>query len=279
MLTFNSQLITFNYFMNQTRTYLSLLAVCAFVIGTGAVLSDDGKAGYAKSPGENSCISCHTGTVGAGSIAMTSDMLDWQYVPGQTYTLNVTISQTGQTVFGLCTEALNAANTNSGTLVAGTGSQIKTYNPNGRKSVVHLLNGGLVANTKTFTFTWIAPVAGTGNVTFYTAGVAGNHNGQNSGDAVYTMNIVATEKMNVAIDAAFEPKILQIAPNPVADWVNITTTRHDIAAYRIIDINGKEMQQTTIAPIFVAALPAGMYFVQAINKENKVVAGERMVKE
>lgn len=263
--------------MKRTRTYFFLFALCAFVIGTGAVLDNNGKSGYAGSPGEQICSSCHGGAATTGSVILGSDMVNWEYVPGQTYNMTVTISQTGMAVFGLCTEALNSSNVNAGTLVAGTGSQIKTAS-NGRKCVTHVLNGGAVANSKTYTFTWVAPVAGTGNVTFYVASVAGNKNNQDSGDAVYKTTQVITEKTNVAIDETFNVKDIQIAPNPVADWANITTTRTDIAAYHILDVNGKEVMNVSTAPIFVASLAKGMYFVQAINKENNVVAVNRMVK-
>lgn len=269
----------FFIFMYQKRTYGIILALCAFVIGTGAVLSDNGKAGYAKSPGENSCSSCHSGGATTGSVTMGADMTNWEYVPGQTYNMTVTVSQTGMTVFGLCTEALTTANVNAGTLIAGSGNQVKNNPSNNRKCITHVLNGGAAANTKTFDFTWTAPVAGTGNVTFYTAAIAGNKNGQTSGDAVYTMTQVATEKTSVAVDETFEVKALQIAPNPVTDWVNITTTRNDIASYHVIDMNGKEVMNVATAPIFVASLPTGMYFLQAMNKENQVVAVERMVKK
>ncbi|MBL0316089.1 MAG: hypothetical protein IPP69_10010 [Flavobacteriales bacterium] len=60
--------------------------------------SPDGKAGHNGSPGEQTCAksTCHTSYTlnsGPGSVSITAPgMTNWQYVPGQTYTINVTVA-------------------------------------------------------------------------------------------------------------------------------------------------------------------------------------------
>ena len=166
---------------------LLVLSLTTAVFFTSTMMSDNGKAGKTGSPGELTCIDCH-GDSGGGSIAV-SGITGGTYTPGTTYNLSVVIARTGSSLFGLGFEALTAANANAGTLTItnATQTQLKSATVSGvsRQSVVHQLNGGATSNTHTFTFNWTAPVAGTGNVTFYFAGVACNSDGNESGDYVY----------------------------------------------------------------------------------------------
>jgi hypothetical protein len=116
------------------------------------------------------------------------------------YTMSVTVSQTGINLFGVGIEALTAAGTNAGTLTItdAASTQIKTVTigTTSRRNIVHQLNGGASPNSKVFNFSWTAPAAGTGNVTFYFSGVAANGTGNENGDWVYNANQVFTEACN-----------------------------------------------------------------------------------
>jgi len=95
--------------------------------------------------------------------------------------------------------------TNNGTLSAlnggtlnitdATHTQIKSATVSGvsRRNVVHTLDGGANPSSMTFNFSWTAPAAGTGPVTFYFAGVAADGDGNESNDYVYKSNQVFTE--------------------------------------------------------------------------------------
>lgn len=183
------------------KKYMLYLLPVIFIVMTSSILSDNGKSGRTGSPGETTCISCHgdfTANTGGGSITITNvGMTNWQYTPGQTYPITVTVARTGSSIFGLGLECLTSTNANAGTLaITNTAStQIKTATVSGvvRNNVVHTLNGGLTANTKSFTFNWTAPAAGTGTVTFYFAGIAGNNDGSETGDYVYNSSKTVTE--------------------------------------------------------------------------------------
>ncbi|MBL7923373.1 MAG: hypothetical protein JNL88_04155 [Bacteroidia bacterium] len=164
------------------------------------ILSDNGKAGYTGSANELLCNDCHntfgTSNSGSGSITVSSTMTNWQYVPGQTYTVNVKVKHTGRPLFGFGLEALSATNANAGTIqiTNTTKTQIKTKSVNGviRNNVVHQFNGGLQADSAVFSFNWTAPATNIGNVTFYFAGVAANSNGDEFGDYVYNSTKLVT---------------------------------------------------------------------------------------
>lgn len=168
---------------------------------TSEKLSDNGKAGRTGSPGETTCTNCHSSyplNSGGGSVAFLSPgMTGFQYTPGQTYNMSVTVSRSGNNLFGIGLEALTSANDNGGTLtVTDAGStSIKNSTVSGvsRRNLVHTLNGGSGTGSKVFNFSWTAPVAGTGNVTFYYAGAATNSNGSESGDYIYSGSQVVSE--------------------------------------------------------------------------------------
>ena len=185
--------------MNKAR--LMSIAIIAIVMSTAfGILSDNGKAGYTGSPSELNCDDCHStfgsSNTGTGSIYVTSSMNNWQYVPGQTYTVNVIVKQSGKPLFGIGFEALTSTNANAGSLVITNpaNTQIKTKTVSGitRNNVVHQLNGGMHADSAIFTFNWVAPSANIGNVTFYFAGIAANNNGNENNDYVYNSSKVVT---------------------------------------------------------------------------------------
>jgi hypothetical protein len=190
---------------------------------------ENGKAGKTGSPGETTCAEsgCHTGTAvnsGPGSVTINcSNMMNWEYVPGQQYTISVTVAENTKNLFGLGVEALKSNGDNAGTLVAGTGTQIKTKTVSGfvRKNIVHNTNTGAGTNSHTFTFIWNAPTTDVGDVTFYVAGNATNNNGSDSGDHIYTISQVATAAVGV-YEIENEKLDFTLYPNPTENQLNIS---------------------------------------------------------
>ncbi|MBK9639458.1 MAG: T9SS type A sorting domain-containing protein [Bacteroidetes bacterium] len=185
--------------MNKAR--LMAIAIVAIVMSTAfGILSENGKAGYTGSPSELNCDDCHNSfgnsNSGTGSIYVTSTMNNWQYVPGQTYTVNVIVKQSGRPLFGVGFEALTSTNANAGSLVITNSAktQIKTKTVSGvtRNNVVHQMNGGMHADSAIFTFNWVAPSTNIGNITFYFAGIAANNNGSENNDYAYHSSKVVT---------------------------------------------------------------------------------------
>lgn len=215
---------------------LSVFALASVLMLTSGIEDDNGKAGRTGSPGEQTCVNgCHSSYAlnsGSGSVALTSDMINNEYVANQVYNMQLTVSQTGDSLFGLGVEALTVSNANAGTLTAGTGSVIKTATISGvsRRSITHARNGGSgTLNSHTFNFTWKAPATGGGTVTFYFAGVAANDNGSNSGDYVYTGSQVFTEYVvpSGINDVNGTAQALKVYPNPVADKFSFNYTLND----------------------------------------------------
>ena len=153
---------------------LIFFAIAGLVVAD--ILNEQGQAVATGSPGEFDCTSCHTGNnvnSGTGSITIASpNMPNWQYVPGQVYQIDVTVSQTGAPLFGFGFEALRTSNnTNGGTFqitnAASTFLKTGFINGSNRTNVVHKKNGGLSNDSHTFSFNWTAPATNIGNIIFY----------------------------------------------------------------------------------------------------------------
>jgi hypothetical protein len=169
--------------MRRVYYFFASMATCMLLFSY-APASETGKTGSNGAPGEGTCTSCHGGAAG-GSVNLTSDIPASGFVSGMTYNLVLTVSQVGFPLFGMGIESLSSANTQAGTLIAGTGTQVQTKSA--RQNLIHTFNGGLSANSKAFSFKWTAPAVAAGNVTFYYAGLAANANGvEDSGDYTYT---------------------------------------------------------------------------------------------
>jgi len=176
------------------------ISTCVAVVLTLSTLSvtsnpNGAPAGVANDPssGSATCTSCHGGTATnatAAQASITSTIPSAGYTPGTTYTITGTVNYTGRSTFGFEVSPQNSAGTKLGTLI-NTGSQTKLVGSN--KYVTHTQAGNTGSNTKSWTFNWTAPVAGTGAVTFYGAFMAANGNGLTSGDIVYKTSYTVAE--------------------------------------------------------------------------------------
>lgn len=194
-----------NPYTMKKNILLSVIIISAIGTISWDILSSNGKAGATGSPGENDCsTSCHTGTTvnaGPGSITISSSpSLSSGYTPATTYAVSVTVAESlapNNNLFGFGFEALLASGVNGGSLVITnptlTTLKTTTVGGNVRNNVVHTGTGNTGPNSQTFTFNWTSPASGSGTVTFYTAGIAANNNGNKSGDHVYKTSLAVPE--------------------------------------------------------------------------------------
>jgi hypothetical protein len=214
--------------MKKSRLIFPLIGL-AF-IATGFNFEDpDGKAGVAGSPSEGTCSKsgCHTGFTDnsqGGSVTInSSNLTNWEYVPGTTYNISITVAETGISTWGFATEILKSNGDNAGTITAGSGSHILTANVGGfsRRSVTQSAAGS-GSNSKTYNFTWAAPATDVGPVTIYAVGNAANGNGVRSGDHIYTATQVVNPAASSGVAENNASKLsLNVYPNPSSDLLNV----------------------------------------------------------
>jgi len=265
--------------------YTTVFAVTAIIaIMSFELLSPNGKVGYSGSPGEGNCTSCHSGTVNSGTatVAITAEpTLTTGYVPGQVYTVSITISNSpspNNKRFGLDAEVLLSSGANAGTITLTNMNMMKMQTnkvgSNTRNNVTHTGSGNVGPTNQTFSFNWTAPATGSGTATFYASVMAANNDGGTSGDKVYTVNLAVPEQ-SVGVTESNLSNALAIFPNPSNGIFQITTGTSEISAnssYEIYNSTGKLVCQSQLSntntSIDLNNQPAGIYYVKVINGAN-----------
>jgi hypothetical protein len=214
--------------MKKTITFLSVAIAAATM---SFVTKNDGREGHTGSPGEPTCNTsgCHTGNPvndPSGSIAISAPtMTGWQYQPGLTYPIQVTVTRSGNQKFGFGFEALQSSGANGGTLsiTNGTETQLKNaiISGNSRTNVVHRTNSGLGGGSKTFAFNWTAPASPTGNITFYAAGAAANAQNNSSGEFIFTTSQIITPASGVSVEELPSLSSITVLNNPISDFLEV----------------------------------------------------------
>jgi hypothetical protein len=283
----------------NTRASIGLIAFFTVVIVLLNTVSDSGVTSvYASSggsdggmtnspgdiaslaPGVANCTSCHSTSPlnsGSGTTSITSTVLSSGYVPGQTYTITGTVSEVGISSFGFeITAEKDADDSKTGTLIVTNTTNTKIV---GGTAVTQKPVGVTGVGSKSWAFNWTAPVAGTGDVTFYGAFNAGNSNGAAAGDYIYTATpLSVSEDLSVGLVENLNAVTILIFPNPVKTSFEISTTKKidDLVIYNLV---GKRMinVRQDVNSFDTSALDAGIYFVQ-IKSEGKVMI-KKIIKE
>jgi hypothetical protein len=182
------------------------------------------------------CTACHT--TFSYNTSATSTLLDngvavTEYVPGNTYTLRVEIQSTGASGHGFQVVGLLDDNSTAGSAsTTASNTQISTLN--GREYFEHngLATGGV------YDMTWVAPVAGSGDVTFYGSCVASNASGNTDRDEYANIpSLTISESTANSVNQLHANKI-KVYPNPATDFVQISSD-YAVESIRVFSVSGK----------------------------------------
>ncbi|MBZ0263137.1 T9SS type A sorting domain-containing protein [bacterium] len=164
----------------------TMLAVSSAFAYSGGPPND--RAG--NPPAFANCTQCHSSfPVNSGNGALDITEL-FEYTPGETYTLEVNLSDPGQQRWGFELTIYDDGNDFAGEIdvTDNTNTQL-----NG-DFLKHTGNGTYFGEQQgTWSFDWTAPAEGTGEVTIYLAGNAANGNFSTSGDYIYTTTSTISE--------------------------------------------------------------------------------------
>jgi hypothetical protein len=158
----------------KRKSTLLFVAACSLIILSSFMIFNPGGAPspyyYTGSPGDgHNCSQCHGSAATTATGWITSTIPSGGYIAGQTYQVTATNNISGSGKYGFEVSPQNVSGTLLGTLAAGSGNKLVGSG----KYVTHSSSS---SSTKTWTFSWTAPAAGTGNVTFYGA-FARNYSG------------------------------------------------------------------------------------------------------
>lgn len=255
-----------------SKHYLALLALplCMFLLSNSNGRASVTSEGNTGSPGDNdnfnkTCLTCHgtgiqlTNTI---SVVDADGMEVNSYNPGETYTVTVSLSSTGNPStygFQLVGELDNTEAVNG---FANPSSNAKLVNLGNRQYAEQ--NGP--SDTNEFTVEWTAPANDAGTVTFYSAGIGTNGNSMSSGDggALGSLSLSVTTS-----NKEINNEVVKVYPNPSANFIRIESS--DIKNLNIFSANGQQvlnLKEVAGNEINVSDFQAGLYYIQ-FESENK----------
>jgi hypothetical protein len=253
--------------LSFTVLVIIFIGTTAFIISSGGIVNQTG------SPGEGTCASCHGGGSGTTNVSISGSpaFVANQYIPGQTYTVTVNVTNNSFAKFGFNAEILNSSNANAGNITTAlAGVQIVNVT---RKNVTHT-----TAKTGTgsalFQFVWVAPLTGTATV--YSTGNAIDGTGGTGGDTPGISSLVLTPDLSSGINEATISGIsgLNVYPNPIKSEFKISYNLIENSNVKaaLYNLQGQELAEITNenqisgAHLLEASLPSdlakGVYFVK-----------------
>lgn len=237
---------------------LLLSASMAFAFSGGP---PDGTAG--DPPGNNNCSQCHNQFgVNSGDGSFMIEVLNSEvWTPGETYEIQVTLSDPDQSRWGFELTVLDDNNAYTGTIQVSDADNTQTSGTS--PTYIKQTSTGTYSGESSaqWTFDWIAPEDGTGSVTFYAAGNAADNNGSTSGDYIYTTTTMFTQANAFGGGLVQLPNSFDVAPafpNPFNSSVKVGITLPEAGNVhaKVFDMLGRE-----VATIANNRFQAGHHFL------------------
>ena len=251
------------------------------------------------------CKTCHgstaTTTIAVGIELDSAGVATTQYVGGGTYT--VTITGTNNSTFSLpgygfqlgCIQGSTAVTTpvNEGTWSTTLPTSTHLANPSSGNYVVRMVEqstlctpfsgtGGTGSVYKK-TFTWTAPPAGTGTISFWgVLNAVNNNSGAGSTDKWNTAQLVVTElSSTTGISELPKTPDVRLFPNPASSQLNISLDDASGNDYDMIiySLNGQKVLEkkisasgiNNVSQVDISTLSNGVYRVMIENNNGSKV--------
>jgi hypothetical protein len=139
-------------------------------------------------------------------------------------------------------------------------------------AITHTGSGITPANDSiTWSFSWTAPPAGTGNVTFFAAINSANGNGNTSGDVIYLTNHTISEEIITSAEEWNLSSKIDMYPNPASGNLQFNLPSGQTADIHLFNLNGrlvKSFYTSGNESVQVEDMERGVYLVQ-IKTESK----------
>jgi len=288
-------------------SFIVVVALCSFQIlnqhqsclgimvnpGSPSTQNSGGIDGASGSPidithfgGTGYCADCHGASSTGVSLAINAPDLAGGYTPGQTYTMNVSISKALINLYGFNFEAQTTANANAGTFVITDPTHIQLFTSLGTNNLSHK-TGCTGTGGFTFNFSWTAPATAVGTIKFYAAGIAANANGNDTGDFTSHTSMTISPAAISGISINTNDNSLKVYPNPAMDMFTLKLNQNinEGAVIKLFSNNGKEIQgisvmnsyENTLDVKLPEGLAEGIYFVKVYSK-NKVLTEKIIIR-
>jgi hypothetical protein len=213
------------YWMSAGGLYVAVAAAATALSASAAWGYSSGPPnGMTGAPGEGTCQECHNSyPLNSGPGALTITALE-MYEPGETYEVEVTLQQSGQSRWGFEFTPLDV-----GTCTVTDPANTQQEVVQGKTYVKHTTQGTYSGSPgpTSWSFEWTVPVDPPDEVTFYAAGNAANADGSPSGDHIYAVTFTA---------GLVPVELVGFTATPSADGVRVewaTLSEKDNAGFRV----------------------------------------------
>lgn len=272
--------------ITKKRNYIrftGVFVIAGIVIATLTAGTSGSPGGKTNSPGDGSnCIQCHGGTLnsGPGTPLIQTNIPAGGYGPGNTYTIDLSISETGINKFGFELTAEDNSNQKMGTFSITNTTETQLVNGGG--AVSHTSSGVSGSGSKTWSVDWIAPAVGTGTITFYGILNSSNNNNNASGDNIYTYTLTVKEGLATGLKEMRKQSSFQVFPSPGKDVFHLNYKTGNITKKQIsfFSLTGQQVNadkvsiQNHLIIFSLASKPSGTYFINIKNKN-----GEQLIRK
>lgn len=186
-------------------------------------------AGYTGSPGDGKdCTQCHGGNASTVDDWITSDIPATGYIPGETYEIQVTVSGSGDKGFLVSPQDLEG--NIYGSLIAGSGTELV-----GDGYITQSFASS--SNPKVWTFEWVAPETGSGELIFYGAFTVNK-------PVTKLSTLDVTENTGTGIQELTAVK-LNAYPNPANEFVYLSYgefSQNETLTCELFDASGRKIK-------------------------------------
>jgi hypothetical protein len=226
---------------------------------------------HAGAPAENNqtCAKsgCHAGTAQDRDNMITTTIPASGYIPGEIYTITVGTSEGSVAKWGFQATIQNASGGLQGSYVITNAAQTQfpTQGSFTNKYITHTTAGNSTTTTgsKSWSFDWIAPTAGTGDVTIYATVNASNNQGNASGDLILKDILTVSENISTSIQLENAENLFTIFPNP-SSGLHVKVNIPSQTAFTVYNALGKQVltkqMEQGLQQLDVSELPSGLYF-------------------
>jgi hypothetical protein len=255
-----------NYTLFKLGIFASTVLLTSYSSGPGG--SDQQVSG---APGEGTCVNCHNGSAlnsGSGSIAVAINGGSTSYIPGNSYTIDVTGTGSVANKYGFQMVALKTSDdSNVGSFTPDTGTKLSAL------SAKSYVEHSTTSTTGTWSFTWRAPLSDVGDVKFYIAGNSAESPGGTGGDKIYTSSLTLTPNSGAATNEVSRNKT-SLSPNPSTGQTTLSFSLKTTAflSINVVDLSGSTVVQLSDNSLFSSgdqnvkisteSLNPGIYFVR-----------------
>ena len=220
------------------------LASCMWLFPKQGYTDDDlPKAGKTGAPLEGTCANetCHEDSDGGNGDVFMQFSGGNAYTPGMTYDITVIVDDSEASRFGFELTALDGANQKAGNLALGDVLR-QAFPTDGAVPGRQYISHKDADSINTWSFTWTAPAASVGDITFYYAGNGANNNDEEDGDHIYLGE--TTISVNTAVKLTGDNAALFHAFNRDNNLhVNYSLNETSFVTVDLFDATGKKVAE------------------------------------